>query len=270
VAIEIATRLSVPSHDRLDRSARDASAATPGAWQPASSVLALEASWRLGHGVAVATSPALAKPKKGRFVLLFGLALMLHISLPLLRDVAVLSTVLGVVYILVLSYAGWLTIAGRRARIAYATVLSISVATTIAVTVSEFHPNYLVWIGAHFGFFSFVTARVVLWTVRREHVTIDTIFAALSGYYLLGFSWALLYTLVDSIAPGSFSAPLGPDLSASTYFSFATITTLGYGDISPIAPLPRALATTEALVGQVYMAVLIARLVSQYIVDAKR
>jgi hypothetical protein len=198
-------------------------------------------------------------------VILLGLALALHVALPLLRDVRFLSTLAGVGYILVLGYAGWLTIEHAHARRLYAGALLISAATTTVMTFGDAELPRVAWLAAHAGFFTFITGRVIAWSVSREHVDVDTIFAALSGYYLMGLSWALAYALLDLLAPSSFTTPLDSPFDEALYFSFVTLTTLGYGDIAPVAALSRALATTEALVGQVYLAVLIARLVSQYI-----
>jgi voltage-gated potassium channel len=69
---------------------------------------------------------------------------------------------------------------------------------------------------------------------------------------------------LDTIAAGSFTSQLAGDFSASLYFSLATITTLGYGDITPIEPFARIWAVLEAVVGLLYVAVLIARLVSDF------
>jgi len=95
-------------------------------------------------------------------------------------------------------------------------------------------------------------------------VTCDIISAALIAYLFMGFFGANLYVLVELIYPGSFSIPheiILKDPSILKYFSFVTLTTLGYGDISPISSQARSLSVLEALVGQIYLAVLIARLV---------
>ena len=103
-----------------------------------------------------------------------------------------------------------------------------------------------------------VTARVV---------TGDVICGAIAVYLLMGVAWAVIYVLLEGLSPGSFG--LG-DSSRGTvwdqllYFSFATLTTLGYGDISPLSPLARIWAVFEAVCGTLFLAVLIARLVGVY------
>lgn len=98
-----------------------------------------------------------------------------------------------------------------------------------------------------------------------HRVTRDIISAALIGYILLTMMWSNLYILIELIYPNSFSVShdtLMADASIFRYFSFVTITTLGYGDISPVTSQARNLTVLEAFAGQMYLAVLIARLVA--------
>jgi hypothetical protein len=98
--------------------------------------------------------------------------------------------------------------------------------------------------------------------VRREHI-----YAALSAYLLAGLFFGLLYFALSSAITGLFhvggaAAALTSD--ESVYFSFVTLATLGYGDIVPAAEISRGLAILEAVAGQLYIAVLVARLVAAY------
>jgi Ion channel len=107
---------------------------------------------------------------------------------------------------------------------------------------------------------SFVVLALV---VRRGPITIRRIEGAIAVYLLLGFTWAQAYELVALWHPGAFSAAVeSMDSRALTYYSFVTLTTMGYGDIMPVHPLARALAVLEALTGQLYLTILLARLVS--------
>jgi hypothetical protein len=121
-------------------------------------------------------------------------------------------------------------------------------------------------------FFSF-TAALILWTVSREtQISADSINGALCGYLLAGVAFGHVYCLVESIAPGSFlgSEALADQLRSEarrrfllTYFSFTTLTTLGYGDIVPATDVARSLCAVEAVLGQFYVAVLIAEFVGK-------
>jgi len=109
-------------------------------------------------------------------------------------------------------------------------------------------------------------AVVVLGQVfRRGPVSGHRILGAIAVYLLLGMIWANAYELVALLHPGAFSGAVesGGVASAFMYYSFVTLTTMGYGDILPVHPIARSLAISEALTGQLYLAILIARLVSQ-------
>ena len=108
-------------------------------------------------------------------------------------------------------------------------------------------------------------------------ISADKIYGAICVYFLVGFAWTFGYAIMELINPGSFSGLVDTDRAdyvgqvlQMSYFSFATLTTLGYGDIVPRSPAARTLATLEAAMGQVYLAVLIARLVGLHIVHSSR
>jgi len=122
-----------------------------------------------------------------------------------------------------------------------------------------------------------LTITVILRDLSRQKtVTVDSIYAAFSGYMLAGLGFGHAYCLVEELMPGSFQ---GIDHSAAidgtghlryllSYFSFMTLTTVGYGDITPQSSIARGLATIEAIVGQFYIAVLIAELIGKRVSQA--
>jgi len=122
-------------------------------------------------------------------------------------------------------------------------------------------------------FIGYVIAVIFKALFTDRKVTINTISAALCIYVLFGVIWALAYSLIEILSPGAFVAGSGEELSIrfgshdysfSLYYSFVTISTLGYGDIVPKFMLARILAAAEAVTGQLYLAVLVARLVGLY------
>jgi hypothetical protein len=100
-------------------------------------------------------------------------------------------------------------------------------------------------------------------------VTLDRISGAVALYILMGSVWAQAYQLIILSNPGAFSGDtlVGTTAESSTwiYFSFVTLTTVGYGDILPVARAARSLANIEALIGQLYPAIVLARLVSSMV-----
>ena len=110
-----------------------------------------------------------------------------------------------------------------------------------------------------------ITARVF----RSGGINIYRIYGAVAVYMLLGILWGQFYVMVYLLDPSSFyfdpSTQRGePPISELIYFSFSTLTTLGLGDIVPVSPIARSMVALEALVGQIYPAVLLARLVTLY------
>jgi hypothetical protein len=116
--------------------------------------------------------------------------------------------------------------------------------------------------------------------MRAKKIDMDEIAGAISVYLLFGVLCALLYSLINYVDPDSFQmAVVDPPENARSgferygdfqYFSFVTMSTLGYGDIGPVSPIARSLAWIQAVTGQLYIAILIARLVGLNIADAQR
>ncbi|MEI6153025.1 MAG: potassium channel family protein, partial [Deltaproteobacteria bacterium] len=100
--------------------------------------------------------------------------------------------------------------------------------------------------------------------LKNGPITVHRILGAIVVYLLFGLAWANAYGLIEYLSPGAFKGALTPSggFSSFTYFSFITLATLGYGDITPVHPVARSLAAAEAILGQLYLAILIARLVS--------
>jgi hypothetical protein len=107
----------------------------------------------------------------------------------------------------------------------------------------------------------FSTCCVMGYVLRARTITRDQIYAGICMYVMLGFAFGAVFYLVNILNPNSFAAngTESPDLM---YFSFVTLATLGYGDITPKTNIARSLAVIEALVGMLYIAIFMARLVS--------
>jgi hypothetical protein len=107
--------------------------------------------------------------------------------------------------------------------------------------------------------------------LRHERVTHETVLGALSTYVLVGLLFAFAYLALDSVRDTPFFAQAGPHQESEyLYFSFVTLTTLGFGDLSPAVGLPQALTALEALLGQVFLVTLVARLVTLWVRQDER
>ena len=122
-------------------------------------------------------------------------------------------------------------------------------------------------------FFAFMAVTILAHVLRDKKVTTDTINGAICTYLMIGLTWASLFSVIESIHPGSFDFSQPQTSSADAtflYYSFTTLTTLGYGDIAPMTAPVRALSFLEAIIGQIYLTVLIARLVGLHIVHSSK
>ncbi len=110
-----------------------------------------------------------------------------------------------------------------------------------------------------------VVVIIVDRVLRMGVVTVQSIFGALSAYLLVGLMFAAWFGAIGLLVPGPFFAHGQPATTETVqYFSFVTLTTLGYGDFTAVGSLGRAVAVIEALTGQIFLATLVARLVSAY------
>ncbi len=111
--------------------------------------------------------------------------------------------------------------------------------------------------------------------IRAKRIDLQVIYGTLCLYLILGLLWGALYSLLHELSPGSFSgALLDPPneslLTTFNYFSMVTLTTLGYGDITPQSHAAGALCQIEAITGQFYIAVVVAWLVGNFIADRQQ
>jgi hypothetical protein len=230
-----------------------------------------------------ANPPWLAKLRKARFRhLLFSLSLLIFLS----PVVGIFSSELGrtiasllVIWLLAaVLVAAALAVSDDRRN----SIIALVLAAACLILTLLGHPNnspgfrivqYLLTI----MFLSHVIRLIVRTLFRLKTVNYDTIAASLCGYLLIGVVYAVAYSLVvelddTAIAIGRSGSDVESALhfgdhhtASSLYFSFVTLTTLGYGDITPVSMPARMLTTTEALLGQLYLIVLVARLVGLHI-----
>ena len=126
------------------------------------------------------------------------------------------------------------------------------------------------------SYFAMVFFGIMYYVLDDSSVTGDKICGAISAYMLMGVTWSFIYSLFYQIDPGSFRVPeelLSTETVNSTwtlYFSFTTLTTLGYGDIVPQKHGVQSYAIMEAACGQIFLAVIIARLIALHITHKKQ
>jgi hypothetical protein len=151
------------------------------------------------------------------------------------------------------------------ARLAVAVVL---VGSAVIAALALAHPTDAV-LGAAQIWTGLILLAIVIVIVRRilasTSVTIQSIYAALAAYMVIGFMFASFYAAMSRLGTAPFFASGSPgNTKTFQYFSFTTLTTLGYGDFTAASNAGRAVAVMEAMVGQIFLATLVARLVSAF------
>lgn len=227
------------------------------------------------------SSPATAAETirhRWRFAVVLSASLLLAVAQPLTSGLfgdrgsfdVFFSLLIGAVLLLVFE---------ERHRI---TAMSLGVAAFLGIWMSHGfggQAGRVLLIGSHLlavSVFAFALYGI-LCTIFAKQASGDAIFGAVCGYILLGIIWSLLYSAVETACPGSFhtSTARNSQIEASqtdrgvlSYYSFITLATVGYGDVTPTTPLGRTLAWIEAVVGQFYLAILVAGLVGFKVAQA--
>lgn len=121
-------------------------------------------------------------------------------------------------------------------------------------------------------FLAVTTASILYNVVAAARVTLETLRGVICAYFMIGFVFAFIYLLIEFINPGSFQLMRsdanrvlhGPYLSQLMYFSYVTLLTIGFGDITPLNNISQSFVIIEGVIGQFYIAILVARIVSVY------
>ena len=155
-------------------------------------------------------------------------------------------------------------------------VINIAIAVIIIEWLSELlNLSLLITVSSivNIVFFDLIVVLFILQIARAKTVTPRVIMESITGYLLLGLSFSILIALVCMIDPSAFSFkhltdPMNPSInyvSNYIYFGFVTLSTLGYGDVVPITSAARSLSIFISITGQMYVAIIIAALVSKYL-----
>ena len=215
--------------------------------------------------------PMLARLRFRRFStvqLLIALAVLLNFA-PFVEELEGGHLILSVLFSLVL-IAAVFAVADRKRTLVIALVLAVPAIT--ARWINHFRPDLVhpsVFLVCALLLLAFVIAHLLRFVLRAPVVTVEVLCASIAAYLMLGLMWTVAYWLVDQLTPGGaffFTDRGTQSINGFTgfYFSFITLSTVGYGDITPVSRAARWLAAMEAMTGLLYVAVLIARLVSMY------
>ena len=216
------------------------------------------------------TSDAIEKlsQSKQRFLILLCLILGLLVLVPILIrfvaarifvDIFLTAIVISMVY----------TISQKKGHVFAG--LSLAFVMLASLWLQYFYPNKSIEaIGMLAGvlFIAVIIANILDYILKSDEVNREIIYAAILLYLMAALLWAFAYTFLELVDPASFNIDLGrPEghLLVFQYYSLVTITTLGYGDITPVTEVAKAFSVLEAVVGQLYLVVAVAWLVGMYV-----
>lgn len=147
----------------------------------------------------------------------------------------------------------------------YAFLLSLA-AISGSVTFFEEYDLSLVTLFALLVFLLSHTHTALKQVMQSEYVSKNQIIGSICVYLLIGVSWAIIYLIQIELFPQAFNGieakPWLDNMFEAIYFSFITLTTVGYGDISPTLPIPKFFVFIESILGSFYLAIMVASLVS--------
>ncbi len=198
-------------------------------------------------------------------------ALILFLILPLATPDRTQTFVLPTMFVLLL-LAGLGAVSENRRHLVVAMALVLPALTLALLREVLAGPITTVVASSLFiVFFVYVVSVLVVHVARAQRADAEILYGAAAVYLLLGILWAVGFEIVEALRPGSLTLGVGGEAIPEAhnfrtllYYSFVTISTLGYGDITPATQLARVLALLEAVLGQLFLVVVVARLVGLY------
>lgn len=217
---------------------------------------------------------------KRRFLFLFLALLLPYLIHPLIATEVVGIVILDLAFSLVL-IMGVFAVSERK-HLAVTALALVILAQALTWTSHAISNHFLILTGTAVNglYLAYTVSLLLQHVIRSRYPTANTIFAALCIYLLLGFIWAFVYSFLQDVSPGSFyfdqrlftDTTLSPDgghlfseLYYFIYFSFTTLTTLGFGDIMPASPWSRMFVSMEAVLGQLYLVVMVTYLIGLHL-----
>ena len=208
------------------------------------------------------------RQSKQRFLVLLCLLLGLLVVVPILGRFVAMRIFIDI-FLTAIFISMLYTLSYRKVHIVIGIIPAIVMLASLWLQYLD--PNkWILPVGMLAGviFISMVIAGIISLIIKSEEVCREIIYAAILLYLMAAFMWAFIYTFLELVDPASFNIDLSrPNeyLPVFQYYSFVTITTLGYGDITPITDVAKAFSVLEALIGQLYLVVAVAWLVGMHV-----
>ena len=206
---------------------------------------------------------------KNRFVFLLIALAVLLLGYPYPADTRLGAFIGGMISLLLMLASVYTVWVHRRVFIVSCGLMLVTAVLSIHSLIAGTRGDPLVE-GAFSVFYAYMTVVIFLEVIRTEQVRLDTIYGTVCVYLLIGVTFGTLYDLIETLHPGSFQWHIVTENGSSLgwrqliFYSFMTLTTVGYGDITPVTSQAQSLAIVEGTLGVLYVAVLIARIVGIY------
>lgn len=190
---------------------------------------------------------------------------------PLDKGYPVLYSLISLQYVLLLIFGPYI-ITGNRLVLSFSVVISIAMMILTIMADKHEAPHYTYALNLLGIALTVIITGFLFWhTAHRPDVSKDVILTSICIYLLIAICFSNIYLLLEAMYPNSFSftsnipSSIGGYKKDFTYFSFVTLTTLGYGDIVPVSPFAKRICSLESALGILYIAIFIGRLIGQHL-----
>ncbi len=205
---------------------------------------------------------------KNRFPFLFVSILVVLVMNPIIESIAPLR-ILFTIFITVVIMSAIYALSQTIRQVIIASILAVP---TLGFTwASDYVDTPFLFLASHISgvfFFVFVVVHILMFIRKQDNVSSDLIVGAAVVYLLMAMIWSYVYLIIETLHPGSFNIPESQTMGRKylfVYYSLVTISTLGYGDITPSTGVAGSFSVLEAVIGQLYLVTMIAWLVGVHV-----
>jgi voltage-gated potassium channel len=212
---------------------------------------------------------------QNKFVLLLACLITFFLSTALIQDqyfelaISILFAAMMILSLYMIGHRKRLLIIGMAILGGSTTLLFFS-----ATNLPELRALRMIEILLAILFFAVLLSASLYYTIKDHTITFNHLCGAVCTYLFIGLIWSYAYLLIELLIPASFNYVIQFDLLGAKslefmYYSFVTLTTLGYGDISPASDIAKTISWMEAITGQLYLTMLIALLIAKYVAHSQ-
>jgi len=207
--------------------------------------------------------------KNNRFLVLLISLVIYFASFPIVENLTIAKHLLSFFYLLIIFSAVFSISDTKKPLFISSSFLLLTLTFRWLHYFYQLDTFYLLELSSTCLFWSYVASYILRFIINQQYITAELVYAAIAVYFIIGLIWTSAYQIIELNTPHAFSivnevATQKQELFFQMwYFSMVTLTTLGYGDITPITMTARSFVILEAMTGQFYLAILIASLIGR-------